>query len=141
MHVCEPQHFLLSKDVRAPNIAITYASEVGALIEVYWVDSQGVETVRRESLLYAGAMNGKAQAHRYADTISAALDDLTAGPVVAGAKKRDDIQPGIFALHVARNSRKGRHFVIFRVGQTSEGDVIEVLRLLHDAMDLERHLP
>ncbi len=94
-----------------------------------------------EILRWTDRQFGKARAHRYASTISAALDELTAGPVVAGAKKRDDIQPGIFALHVARHSRKGRHFIIFRVGQAPEGDVIEVLRLLHDAMDLERHLP
>jgi toxin ParE1/3/4 len=84
---------------------------------------------------------GRAQAHRYADTISAALDTLTAGPAIPGATKRDDILEGIFALHVARSSRKGRHFIMFRIGQTTDGDVSEVLRLLHDAMDLERHLP
>ncbi len=94
-----------------------------------------------EILRWTDRQFGKAQAHRYADTISAALDDLAAGPAVAGSKKRDDIQPGIVSLHVARNSRKGRHFVMFRVGRTPQGDVIDVLRILHDAMDLERHLP
>ena len=58
-----------------------------------------------------------------------------------GAKKRNDILKGIFTLHVARKGRKGRHFIMFRLGRTSEQDVIEVLRLLHDAMDLQRHLP
>lgn len=94
-----------------------------------------------EILRWTNRQFGKAQAHRYADTISAALDDLAAGPAAAGAKKRDDIQQGIVSLHVARNSRKGRHFVMFRVGQAPQGNVIEVLRILHDAMDLERHLP
>ena len=84
---------------------------------------------------------GEAQARIYAETISAALNDLAAGPTIVGASKRDDILKGIITLHVARKGRKGRHFVMFRVGRTPDRDVIEVLRLLHDAMDLQRHLP
>lgn len=84
---------------------------------------------------------GDAQARVYADTLSAALDDLSAGPTVVGVKRRDDILKGIFTLHVARKGRKGRHFVMFRLGRAPNVDVIEVLRLLHDAMDLQRHLP
>ncbi len=84
---------------------------------------------------------GEAQARIYAETISAALNDLAAGPTIVGARERDDILKGIFTLHVARKGRKGRHFVMFRVGRASDREVIEVLRLLHDAMDLQRHLP
>jgi toxin ParE1/3/4 len=84
---------------------------------------------------------GEAQARIYAETISAALKDLAAGPTIVGARERDDILRGIFTLHVARNGRKGRHFVMFRVRRGPDREVIEVLRLLHDAMDLQRHLP
>ena len=84
---------------------------------------------------------GEAQARIYVETVSAALNDLTTGPTVVGAKKRDDILKGIFTLHVARKGRKGRHFVMFRVGRAPDHDVVEVLRLLHDAVDLQRHLP
>ena len=37
--------------------------------------------------------------------------------------------------------RKGRHFIMFRTGHDKDRKVIEVLRILHDAMDLPRHLP
>jgi len=84
---------------------------------------------------------GEGQARSYAETISAALNELAAGPAVIGAKNRDDILKGIRTLHVARKGRKGRHFVMFRVGRVPGQNVIEVLRLLHDAMDLPRHLP
>jgi toxin ParE1/3/4 len=85
---------------------------------------------------------GEAQAPRvYAATLSAALEALAAGPTVMGAKPRSDIAKGLFTLHVARHGRKGRHFVMFRVGHDQGREVIEVLRLLHDAMDLPRHLP
>ena len=42
-------------------------------------------------------------------------------------------------LHVARKGRKGPHFVVFRVAPSRSEQVIDVLRLLHDSMDLPRH--
>ncbi|MBS0468735.1 MAG: type II toxin-antitoxin system RelE/ParE family toxin [Proteobacteria bacterium] len=80
---------------------------------------------------------GPQQAQIYAETIALALQALSDGPDTLGARQCDDIAPGVFTLHVARNGRKGRHFVVFRVN----GDqIIDVLRLLHDSMDLERRL-
>jgi toxin ParE1/3/4 len=84
---------------------------------------------------------GDRQARIYADTLSAALGALTAGPVTVGALERSEIGKGIFTLHVARGGHKGRHFVLFRVGPEGHPRYIEVLRLLHDAMDLTRHAP
>jgi len=80
---------------------------------------------------------GVRQAKIYQTTLLQALRALRSGPDILGVKKRDDLGPGIFTLHVARNGRKGRHFIVFRVG----GDqIIDVLRLLHDSMDLANHL-
>jgi toxin ParE1/3/4 len=92
-------------------------------------------------LRWTAGQFGDAQARTYAETLSAALSELAASPTVIGAKKRDDILKGFFTLHVARKGRKGRHFIMFRVGRAPNHHVIEVLRLLHDAMDLPRHLP
>ena len=80
---------------------------------------------------------GEGQASTYAETIARAIEALEEGPDVLGARARDDIQPGIRTLHVARLGRAGRHLVLFRVA----GSNIDVLRLLHDSMDLPRHLP
>jgi len=77
------------------------------------------------------------QAEVYAETLTRALEVLTEGPDVAGAKRRDDILSGVYILHVARQGRRGRHFIVFR--PTEEG-CIDVLRVLHDSMDLPRHL-
>ncbi len=83
---------------------------------------------------------GDLQARSYADTLSAALVALTAGPTTVGAKERSKIGKGVFTLHVARGGHKGRHFVLFRVGLGKHQRHIEVLRVLHDAMDLTRHV-
>lgn len=80
---------------------------------------------------------GEGQACTYAETMALAIEALAGGPDVLGAKARDDIHPGIRTLHVARQGRAGRHFVVLRV----TGSHIDVLRLLHDSMDLPRHLP
>lgn len=84
---------------------------------------------------------GMMQAREYVQTLSLAMAALTAGPTLAGVKGRADIQKGLFALHIARDGRRGWHFVMFRVGADKEPHSIEILRLLHDAMDLPQHLP
>jgi toxin ParE1/3/4 len=81
---------------------------------------------------------GPREAEHYAETIALAIEALHDGPEIWGAKVRDEIGIGIRTLHVARQGRKGRHFVAFSV---SEGRIINVLRLLHDRMDLAKHLP
>jgi toxin ParE1/3/4 len=80
----------------------------------------------------------ESQALAYAETLSLVIDALTEGPLITGARQRDEILKGLYSLHVARQGRKGRHFVMFRIA--ASGDAIEVLRLLHDSMDLPRHL-
>ena len=83
---------------------------------------------------------GNAQARIYARTLSMALEALTAGPTIIGARTRNDIAKRLSTLHVARRGRRGRHFVMFRIGHDQGREVIEILRLLHDAMDLPRHV-
>jgi toxin ParE1/3/4 len=83
---------------------------------------------------------GAQQAQAYAQTLSLALEALHDGPEVLGVTVRDDLGLGVLTLHVARHGRKGRHFVVFRAATEPE-QTIEVLRLLHDSMDLARHLP
>lgn len=81
---------------------------------------------------------GSQQAAVYAETLTLAIGVLTGGPEILGANRRDEIGDGILTLHVARQGRKGRYFVVFRVGSET---TIDVLRLLHDSMDLARHIP
>jgi plasmid stabilization system protein ParE len=49
---------------------------------------------------------GDQQARIYAETLSNALEPLTAGPTTIGVKERTDIAKGLFTLHVARAGRK-----------------------------------
>jgi toxin ParE1/3/4 len=82
---------------------------------------------------------GPAQARAYANTLSLALQELTGGPHLHGVRQCDDILPGLLTLHVARNRRKGRHFIMFRI-HAEDTRILDVLRILHHAMDLPPHL-
>jgi|TARA_Y100000031_G_C8152375_1_gene352984 toxin ParE1/3/4 len=103
--------------------------------------SAAAETDFQNIVRWTSEHFGEGQAHAYADTLSLAIEALTDGPRIIGAKERDEIAKGIFTLHVARGGRKGRHFVMYRVEAPTEPPVVDVLRLLHDSMDFTRHLP
>ena len=91
-----------------------------------------------DALVWTTDQFGALQADDYLETLTLALEALTDGPNIVGSKVRDDIGLGIRTLHVARLGRKGRHFVVFRI---SDAQTIDVIRLLHDSMDLAKHLP
>ncbi len=81
---------------------------------------------------------GTRQSRVCGNTLIQAIGELTDGPDVAGSKARDEIMPGLRTLHVARHGRRGRHFLVYRIGQAR---IIEIGRILHDSMDLRRHPP
>ena len=81
---------------------------------------------------------GARQAKVYHTTLMRALTALNAGPSILGSVSRDEIDEGLRSLHVARKGRRGRHLILYRAAPDR---VIEVARILHDAMDLARHIP
>jgi toxin ParE1/3/4 len=88
-----------------------------------------------EILRWARSNLGTRQAELYSEVIFASIRELERGPDIAGAKDCGDVAPGLRSIRVARNGRRGSHVVFFR-GRAS---VIEILRILHEAMDFARH--
>lgn len=82
---------------------------------------------------------GPEQAHSYGAILVDALDALGGGPTALGVKARPDIGPNLYTLHAARQGHRARHFILFRT--VTGHHRIEVLRILHDAMDVARHVP
>ncbi len=89
-------------------------------------------------LKYTKDTFGEGQLDVYRVTLIEALAALEAGADVLGSAARDEILPNLRTLHVARKGRRGRHFILYRAAQ---GNVIDVIRILHDQMDLARHIP
>jgi toxin ParE1/3/4 len=81
---------------------------------------------------------GARQSRIYRDTLVQAIGELTKGPDVLGSVARNEIMAGLRTLHVARRGRRGSHFLMYRAAPNS---TIEIVRILHDRMDLQRHVP
>jgi toxin ParE1/3/4 len=81
---------------------------------------------------------GARQSRVYRNTLVQAIGELADGPDAVGSKARDEIMAGLRTLHTARRGRRGRHFLMYRAAPNS---TIEIVRILHDRMDLRRHVP
>ncbi len=103
-----------------------------------WKVRVGVEAEKDfvRNLKYTAETFGERQASIYKAKLTDAIAALESGPDAPGSVSRDEILPSLRSLHVARHRRGGRHYV-----SRHTGHVIEVVRILHDAMDLARHIP
>ena len=79
---------------------------------------------------------GKAQAGHYSALIEEALEAIGVDP--ARGQVVTSSRPEIFRYHVKQGGRNARHFLFYRIGMDG---TVEIIRLLHDSMDFDRHLP
>lgn len=102
----------------------------------------------REAVIWNQERFGEHAAQRYRDLIKQALRDLVADPQRPGLAERRDIAPGIRTYHLffSRERARGASGVVKRpqhllVYRRRDEQTIDVLRVIHEARDLERHLP
>lgn len=91
---------------------------------------------------------GRAARRRYDLLLRAALKDMGADSRRAGVRVRSDLGPHLHAYHLHHSReqarlagalvRRPRHILIFTI---SDPDRLDVVRVLHDSMDIARHLP
>ena len=96
-------------------------------------------------IAYTAEIFGARQAKIYQTTLTKALTALHAGPDLIGSVARDEIDTGLRSLHVARRGRRGRHLILYRIApgalrHDAPDRIIEVVRILHDAMEFARHI-
>ena len=77
------------------------------------------------------------QAGRYADAIARAIAGLADGPDQLGSHTREDLPVGLRILPIARRAVRARHVLIYRLSGDS---IIEIVRILHQSMDIVRWL-
>ncbi|RUI00809.1 type II toxin-antitoxin system RelE/ParE family toxin [Pseudomonas aeruginosa] len=88
---------------------------------------------------------GDAARRRYQALIGAALEAVATDPQQVGSISREELGAGLRSIHLiyCRSMPKigkvirPRHLVFYRV---ATDQVLEVVRVLHDSMELERHL-
>jgi len=80
---------------------------------------------------------GIVQEQAYKQLIFAAVGKLKEGVRAPGTVLRDAYL-GLYTLHITLGTRGGRHFLLYRADEDER--IVEILRILHDASDLERHI-
>jgi toxin ParE1/3/4 len=101
----------------------------------------------RETLKWSLREFGHRAAVRYRDLLKQALRDVAADPERPGSRERPELAQGVRTYHLSFSRDrakcgldvvgKPRHFLIYR----RRDEAIDLVRVLHDARDLERHLP
>ncbi len=72
---------------------------------------------------------GAEQERLYLDSMWTGFEDILADP--EKWRRRDDLFPG------CQIAAQGKHVILFKI----EGKGIQIVRILHSAMDFKRHLP
>ena len=87
------------------------------------------------ALLYTLRTYGVRKYNEYAALIEDALNALVMDP--KSGRHRQDVHGEAWTYHVAQRGRRAWHLLLYRI--LEDGNLVEVLALLHDAMDLPRH--
>jgi toxin ParE1/3/4 len=87
---------------------------------------------------------GTAARARYDALLSAAIRDLLTTPERPGSIARPDMGPALWTYHLRSSRAYGksgvrspRHLLLYRF----DTEQLEIIRILHDAMELRRHIP
>lgn len=90
---------------------------------------------------------GESARLRYEALIAKALIDIATDPLRPTSREREEVGPGIRSYHFSHSRerarlpsgivRKPRHFALYRF----DNAIVGVGRILHDTMELSRHLP
>jgi toxin ParE1/3/4 len=87
---------------------------------------------------------GPAARDRYQALIATGLRDIAERPPRGEARTCPDLGAGVFVWHLRQSKNRvpggrvhrPRHFLVYRL----DGDLVVVGRVLHDAMQLDRHV-
>lgn len=98
-----------------------------------------------DTLRFTEVRFGISVRRRYQDLLQATFQSLAEQPVHINSTMRDELSPGLRSLHLSINVLeinddrmiRPRHIVFYRIGTDQ---VVEILRVLHDAMEVARHL-
>jgi len=91
----------------------------------------------RNALEWSASNFGPVQRDRYEALIRRSLKELRAGSADHRIRPRADLEPTVQVCTLASTGRRARHFFLLRL--LPDGD-IEILRLLHESMDMPRHV-
>ncbi|NIF29169.1 type II toxin-antitoxin system RelE/ParE family toxin [Pantoea sp. Tr-811] len=103
------------------------------------------ETDIADTLRLTKVRLGKTITNRYQNLLQVTFQSLAEEPAHINSTIRSELSPGLHSLHLAFNILKlsdgrvirPRHIVFYRIGSDQ---VVEIIRLLHDAMEVAPYL-
>lgn len=98
-----------------------------------------------DTLRFTEVRFGESVRTQYQDLLQATFRSLAEKPAHISSTMRDELSPGLRSLHLSINVLemsdgrmiRPRHIVFYRTGPDQ---VVEILRILHDAMEVAQHL-
>ena len=91
----------------------------------------------RNVLTFTFTQFGPRKQEEYKMLIRDGLAAIAKDPHAPPAKRLPDL-PDVYTFHIAHHRRRGRHLFLYRVLPSG---YVDVARVLHDAMDIESHIP
>jgi toxin ParE1/3/4 len=80
---------------------------------------------------------GPVQAEISIEALLDTIEDLAAPTAPPRGIAREELGAGVRTLHMRKRGRRGRHLLLY----IETVDEVRILRVLHDSMELLRHLP
>ncbi|WP_252090613.1 type II toxin-antitoxin system RelE/ParE family toxin [Pseudomonas sp. MWU13-3659] len=98
-----------------------------------------------DTLRFTQVRLGESVRNRYQDLLQTTFHSIAEQPTLPGSMMRDELSPGLRSLHLSFNVMKvadgrllsPRHIVFYRTGTDQ---AVEILRILHDAMEVAQNL-
>ena len=82
---------------------------------------------------------GEHQYWIYRSLLKEAVDLITGDPKHVASRSREELCPGARTYHIEQPSKKASHFLLYRINE--EKAHVELGRILHEKVDLRRHIP
>jgi toxin ParE1/3/4 len=109
--------------------------------------TEAARTDIAQILRWSASDFGEAARARYAALIATGLGELLSDPLRPASAARPELAAGVRTYHLRHCRRRAtrgpgavgtpRHLIVYL---TPQPDLVVILRVLHDAMELERHL-
>jgi len=91
-----------------------------------------------EALAFTLQQFGEKQRLIYQTIVRDALEELATDPENPRSKQRPEIHPDAWTMHLGGRGKRARHLLLYRI---KNNGFVDIARLLHDSMEIERHLP
>jgi len=101
------------------------------------LSTQAVQDIA-DALAFTSQQFGEKQRAIYQKIVRDTLEEIAVDPEGPRSKRRTEIHPDAWTMHLGRRGKRARHLFLYR---KKNSRFVDIARLLHDSMEVDRHLP